>query len=66
MKYLLSVNATKNSQLHLENITAARTSHIFGYGAGVTFSSGVLKWNQDSTFYSVRLAGFTNPTVVPQ
>jgi hypothetical protein len=65
MKYQLHNHANKmHAELMIENITPAKTAHILGYGVGVTFSSSHMEWCQSSTFLTVRLAGFTRPTVV--
>jgi hypothetical protein len=65
MKYQLHNNDNKTqAELMIENITPAKTAHIFGYGMGVTFSSSQMEWCQTSTFLTIRLSGFTRPTVV--
>jgi hypothetical protein len=65
MKYQLHNSENKNhAELMIENITPAKTGHIFGYGLGVTFSSTHVQWYQTSTFSTIRLTGFTKPTVV--
>jgi hypothetical protein len=66
MKYLLTSIKKNNTQLLLENVVPAKTSHIIGYGAGVTFSSAGYPWKQNSTFSSLRFSGFTEPTVTAQ
>ena len=67
MKYLLtSMKPNNNTQLLLENVTPAKTRHIRGYGAGVTFSARCYNWKQDPTFATTKLLQYSEPTVVPQ
>jgi hypothetical protein len=67
MKYLLtSLKQRNNTQLLIENVVPARTSHIRGYGVGVTFTSSCNAWKHSTTFASLRLSAFSEPTVITQ
>lgn len=64
MKYLLTSLKQKNTQLFIENVEPAKTAHIKGYGAGVTFSSSGYAWRHSSTFSSLKFSAFSEPTVI--
>lgn len=51
MKYLLTEwkNSQKSHQLAVENKTPSKTTHIKGYGFGVTFSTRCVSWHHDFT-----------------
>ena len=67
MKYFLtSLKHNNNTQLLLENIVPAKTSHIKGYGSGVTFTSKGSTWSQDATFSTLKLLTYCPPAVVTQ
>jgi hypothetical protein len=67
MKYLLTSPRDKNNtQLLLENIVPAKTAHIVGYGLGVTFTTKGFDWQQNCSISSIKMLGFTQPTVITQ
>jgi hypothetical protein len=57
MKYLLTtLKSPNNTHLSLlEDIIPAKTSHIRGYGFGVTFTSKCSDWAQSPTFQNIKL-----------
>jgi hypothetical protein len=66
MKYLLTPWKAKtgNHQFLLENRTPTKTTHIRGYGFGVTFSSRCFVWSHSfsstSTFLQYSAPDFTS------
>jgi hypothetical protein len=63
MKYLLTPWNAKNSkhQVLLENKTPTKTTHIKGYGMGVTFSSRCHLWKHNFSATATFLK-FAEPT----
>lgn len=51
MKYLLTEwkDSKKSHQLAVENKTPSKTTHIKGYGFGVTFSTRCFNWKHNFT-----------------
>jgi hypothetical protein len=47
MKDLALKDKSKRHQLLLENIVPTKTTHIMGYGLGVTFSSNRFSWSHN-------------------
>jgi hypothetical protein len=67
MKYLLtSLKQKNNTLIMLENVVPAKTAHVRGYGLGVTLSSGDFSWKLSSTFSTVKMTAFSDPTVITQ
>jgi hypothetical protein len=67
MKYLLTtIKPNYNTELLLENVIAAKTGHIRGYGSGVTFTTNGASWNQSASITSLRMLTFSAPSVVTQ
>lgn len=63
MKYLLTPWSHKSGslQLQVDNKTPTKTTHIRGYGFGVTFSTHCFKWQHNFTSNSIFLK-FAEPS----
>jgi hypothetical protein len=64
MKYQLNaIRNRKSVELLLEGLIPAKTSHLIGYGQGVTFSSPPASWNSNSTLFSPNYIVFSQPAI---